>query len=682
MCSRVQQSSSASETSASTCTPDRESLLIRQKKVLTRDDSGVFSSPSPLTPSRGPLTVFSLPPSPDPSAVACSSASTAAPVSSPLDPGTIMSDSREDRQLPASLNHPRANASLGLKQAPEHDETLLQAFYCRQEIGLERWATCSHAHCTTIRDQWRHLITCGQVCQNCQNFQRRILLHAAQCSDENCFVTLCPDAKNRLAGATTRRPGPPQRSNSVQSSLGSPHPPQFLSLNSQGSLDDMSPMSPLDYPSFVRDLRQVGAGTLPRYLQGNLSLRASEIMRSMESDGPLDKFAPGENSNPSAAVSPSSQGSKYNPVGAGILSPIEEHPSSEARSKYPSQIILHPLEPEFLTQGRDGRYLHRRDYDLNEHLGTGGFGTCACARDYKTDKIFVIKSNKFSDENMVNTLKAESDILSRIPAHTNITTFLGAVLEEEQAKDGAQRHCRLMMELAEHGSLASMLQSDEGELEPLPLDQSLFYLYQILQGVFHLHSLSILHLDIKAENVLVLEGGRRVKLTDFGTAAHIDDIAGSISKLKGVTPHFTSPEIIRGDVPSFSSDIWSTVCVLIQLLTARLPGCITEIMSRESMMYTVRQSGVINPRHACAARVTVVVLCVCLSVCYHVFCHHAQQTGQKATPTGSALHWLHFKTGDFRKSTAFKKLWREKQVNKPICKLARAYLDKMCLICV
>ena len=64
-------------------------------------------------------------------------------------------------------------------------------------------------------------------------------------------------------------------------------------------------------------------------------------------------------------------------------------------------------------------------------------------------QIFVIKSNKFSDENMVNTLKAESDILSRIPAHTNITTFLGAVLEEEQAKDGAQRHCRLMMELAE-----------------------------------------------------------------------------------------------------------------------------------------------------------------------------------------------------------------------------------------
>ena len=71
---------------------------------------------------------------------------------------------------------------------------------------------------------------------------------------------------------------------------------------------------------------------------------------------------------------------------------------------------------------------------------------------------------------------------------------------------------------------------------------------------------------------------------------------------------------------------------------------------------------IINPRRACAARVTVLVLSfcpsvrpsVCLSVCYHVFCHYAQQGGQKAIPTGSVPHWLDFKKGDFRKSTAFK----------------------------
>ena len=49
---------------------------------------------------------------------------------------------------------------------------------------------------------------------------------------------------------------------------------------------------------------------------------------------------------------------------------------------------------------------------------------------------------------------------------------------------------------------------------------------------------------------------------------------------------------------------------------------------------------------------------VCLSICPSViqlFCHHTQQTSQKATPTGSAvLHWLHFKTGNFGKIAAFK----------------------------
>ena len=43
-----------------------------------------------------------------------------------------------------------------------------------------------------------------------------------------------------------------------------------------------------------------------------------------------------------------------------------------------------------------------------------------------------------------------------------------------------------------------------------------------------------------------------------------------------------------------------------------------------------------------------------LSVCYPVFCHYVQQDGQKAIPTGSVPHWLDFKNGDFRKSTAFK----------------------------
>ena len=63
--------------------------------------------------------------------------------------------------------------------------------------------------------------------------------------------------------------------------------------------------------------------------------------------------------------------------------------------------------------------------------------------------MFVVKSNKFSDQKMINSLKLESDILSRIPHHENITLFLGAVIEEERSSEGLVQTCRLMMELAE-----------------------------------------------------------------------------------------------------------------------------------------------------------------------------------------------------------------------------------------
>ena len=64
------------------------------------------------------------------------------------------------------------------------------------------------------------------------------------------------------------------------------------------------------------------------------------------------------------------------------------------------------------------------------------------------------------------------------------------------------------------------------------------------------------------------------------------------------------------------------------------------------------------------------------SVCYHVFCHYAQQGGQEAIPTDSVPHWLHFKKGDFRKSTAFKS-YGVKTSQYAIALMSMAYLDQI-----
>ena len=75
-----------------------------------------------------------------------------------------------------------------------------------------------------------------------------------------------------------------------------------------------------------------------------------------------------------------------------------------------------------------------------------------------------------------------------------------------------------------------------------------------------------------AHNVLVFDGGRTVKLTDFGSAVAIGETI-TMQGLKGCTPYFSAPEIIRGDTPRSSADIWSVLCILVELLTARWPGC-------------------------------------------------------------------------------------------------------------
>ena len=72
----------------------------------------------------------------------------------------------------------------------------------------------------------------------------------------------------------------------------------------------------------------------------------------------------------------------------------------------------------------------------------------------------------------------------------------------------------------------------------------------------------------------------------------------------------------------------------------------------------IEQLHIINPRRACAARVTVLGLCVCvsvcLSVCYHVFCHRAQQCAQHDIPAASAGHEQMFKNGVFFKNASFR----------------------------
>jgi len=56
----------------------------------------------------------------------------------------------------------------------------------------------------------------------------------------------------------------------------------------------------------------------------------------------------------------------------------------------------------------------------------------------------------------------------------------------------------------------------------LSLDEIIRFAHDIIQGMIHLHSLDIVHLDLKASNIYIGDDGKMV-IGDFGQAKFIKD---------------------------------------------------------------------------------------------------------------------------------------------------------------
>lgn len=100
----------------------------------------------------------------------------------------------------------------------------------------------------------------------------------------------------------------------------------------------------------------------------------------------------------------------------------------------------------------------------------------------------------------------------------------------------------------------------------------------IAQGLEELHSLSIIHMDLKPEHVLSTEAGH-VVLAEFGSACVASRPPSTIhySQLRGAV-HYMAPEKLGqlGHITSDESitpmvDIWSLGCILIAMLTGKPP---------------------------------------------------------------------------------------------------------------
>jgi len=91
---------------------------------------------------------------------------------------------------------------------------------------------------------------------------------------------------------------------------------------------------------------------------------------------------------------------------------------------------------------------------------------------------------------------------------------------------------------------------------------------RVLDGLEYIHSRKIAHGDIKPDNILINETD--VKITDFGTSKLIEDCF--VKTIDGAgTYAYIAPEVINSQKRYLNSDIYSTGCILYQLLTGKTP---------------------------------------------------------------------------------------------------------------
>lgn len=104
----------------------------------------------------------------------------------------------------------------------------------------------------------------------------------------------------------------------------------------------------------------------------------------------------------------------------------------------------------------------------------------------------------------------------------------------------------------------------------IPLDEALSYMIQLTQALAYAHQHSIVHRDIKPDNIYVLSDGS-IKLGDFGIAQVEGYDANNNNKEIIGSVHYLAPEIVRGNPATALSDIYAAGSTFFELLTGHAP---------------------------------------------------------------------------------------------------------------
>lgn len=208
-----------------------------------------------------------------------------------------------------------------------------------------------------------------------------------------------------------------------------------------------------------------------------------------------------------------------------------------------------------MSQLLGGRYL------LAEMIGTGGMADVYIAQDQRLSRevaVKILRSDLAKDPTFVSRFRKEA----KAAAGLNHPGVVGVY------DSGEEPAPYIVMELVNGHTLRESVQKGER----LPLARALEIVEGVLAALEYSHQRGIIHRDIKPQNVMITNDGD-TKVMDFGIARAMDDLGATLTSTWNVvgTAQYLSPEQAQGEVADARSDIYSTGCLLFELLTGQPP---------------------------------------------------------------------------------------------------------------
>ena len=200
-------------------------------------------------------------------------------------------------------------------------------------------------------------------------------------------------------------------------------------------------------------------------------------------------------------------------------------------------------------------------YRLARPIGNGGMGVVYEAEELASGRKVALKliSPEFAaSPDTIDRFRQEGRLASMI-AHPRCVFVLAA--DEEAGRP------YIVMELMSGSTLHELIQKNG----PLPLEDAIAKILDVIDGLQEAHRLGVIHRDVKPSNCF-LEPDGRVKIGDFGLSKSlVRDLHLTRTGAFMGTPLYASPEQVRADRVDERTDVYSVAATLYFLLTGKAP---------------------------------------------------------------------------------------------------------------